>query len=205
MQKYCRKIHIYCGLALLPLTLLFSASGLMLNNPGWNITKFWPQRQETTSERPVEPPGMTGDLERARELMRQLGLAGEIGGITSYPEGDHFDFQVVRPGRIIEVKCDLAGKMAALKRIQTNKWGALFMLHTFTGVRQSDPDKTRNWVMTMIWSATIDALALGLIVMMLSSLYLSFLDREKKGLKLSALSLGVLTTIFFVFGLDWLF
>jgi len=205
MQKYCRKIHIYCGLALLPLTLLFSASGLMLNNPGWNITKFWPQRQETTSERIIEPPRATGDLERARELLRQLGLSGEIERTTSYPEGDHFDFQVVRPGRIIEVKCDLAEKKAAVKQIQTNQWGVLSMLHTFTGVRQNDPDKTRNWIMTTIWSATIDALALGLIVMVLSSLYLSILDEERRGLKLSALSLGLLTAIFFVFGLDWLF
>ena len=205
MQKFCRKLHIYSGLALLPLTLLFSASGLMLNNPGWNITHFWSLHQETTSERAIEPPQSPGDLARARELMRQLGLAGEIGGTTSYPEGDHFDFQVIRPGRIIEVKCDLAGKKATLKMIRTNQWGALSMLHTFTGVRQNDPDQTRNWVMTMIWSATIDALALGLIVMVLGSLYLSFTGGEKKGLKLSALSLGILTTIFFVFGLDWLF
>ena len=62
-----RKLHIYVGLFLLLSTWLFCGSGLLLNN-----------RREATAQRPIQFPSSSDDLSRARELMHQLGMAGEI-------------------------------------------------------------------------------------------------------------------------------
>src|SRR6266851_3500888 len=72
-----RKLHYYTGLYLLLFIWLFAFSGLLLNH-GWKFAEFWPQRKETTAVRPIQAPPGSADLDRARNLMRQLDLSGEV-------------------------------------------------------------------------------------------------------------------------------
>jgi hypothetical protein len=51
----------------------------------------------------------------------------------------------------------------------------------------------------------MDALAIGLILMVLSSLYMWYRLRPKRALGIVALSLGGLTCGAFVFGLRWIY
>ena len=65
------------------------------------------------------------------------------------------------------------------------------MLHTFTGVRSGSPQYTRDWWLTRLWSLSMDALAVGLILLVVSSLVMAYEQREKWLLAVTAVGLGL--------------
>jgi hypothetical protein len=185
------KLHLYLSLYFLVLLWLFAVSGLLLNHD-WRFTEFWSQRQQSTNVHRIVPPTAVSDLGRARDLMKQLRLAGEIEWTTTQSANDRFDFRVVRPGRIVEVKTDFGKQTATVQETHVNGWGIVRMLHTF------------SWRLTKLWSFSMDALAVGLILVVLSSLVMAYERREKWLGAAVALGVGVLVCGFFVFGLRWL-
>ena len=204
VDKWNKKLHIYLGLYLLWFLWLFSLSGLLLNHPKWQFADFWPSRRQSEFVKSVQIPPEKNDLNMAKSLMQQLGISGEIEWTTTRPASDRFDFTIVRPGKIIQVKTNLTNGQALIQDIQTNGWGLVKMAHTFTGVRAGDLNAERDWWVTEVWSLSMDALVIGLVFMVLSSLYMWF--RLKKGHILGALILasGFLSCAFFVFGLTYL-
>ena len=203
LKSWNQKLHIYVGLYFLVFLWLFAVSGLLLNH-SWRFTEFWNQRQQSTNECAIELPNSTDDLGQARNLMKQLGLAGEIERTTSQPATDRFDFRVVRPGRIEEVKTDLRKRRAIVQEIRVNAWGAIRMLHTFTGKPANAPRAERDWLLTRLWSLSMDAIALGLVVLVVSSLMLAYERRERWLGASIALGLGMAVGAFFLVGLRWL-
>jgi hypothetical protein len=197
-----RRIHYYLGLYLLFFTWLFVFTGLLLNHPRWQFAQFWPNRLQTTTEHQVQPPTNTSDLERARDLMRQLGIAGEI----QWPaqQSAPFAFQVSRPGLVVEVKADLEQGRATVQRNQLNAWGVMHLLHTFTGVRAGDERNHRDWMLTTVWALSMDAVAVGLIVMVLSSYIMWYRLRTKRLGGIVALLLGFISCGILLAGLRFL-
>jgi len=200
-----RKLHYYLGLYFLFFLWLFALSGLLLNHGGWAFTQFFPNRKVSTFERAIDPSTFTGDLDQARSVMRQLGIEGEIvlTGPRSGPT--HLDFNTSRPGRGYQVQADLEEGRAQITVTQYNGWGIARTLHTFVGVSPDDPRKQRNWVLTSIWALSMDAVAVGMILMVLSSLYMWWGLKEKRLLGIAALALGTLMCGLFVTGIRWLF
>ncbi|MEJ7810239.1 MAG: PepSY-associated TM helix domain-containing protein [Gemmatimonadaceae bacterium] len=201
VRVWTRKLHNYLGLSLLLFLWLFAVSGLVLNHSMWSVAKFWTARREATTERVIRAPTVTGDVAIAAELMRQLGIVGEVGETRRVPDGGRFDFQVVRPGRVVRVDARLDSARARVTEIRLNAWGVLDALHKFTGVVMDEPVRTRDWVLTRIWSLAMDALAVGMVVLVLSGLYLWYRLAEKRRPGLVALALGVACCAFFLYGL----
>ena len=199
-----RKLHFYVGLYTLLFLWLFAVSGLILNHTNWRFAQFWPDRKESSSDRSIEAPRDAGRLARAKDLMQQLNISGEIDWPDSQPEPGHLEFRLTRPGRWIDVKADMHNQRATVRRTQVNGWGILYNLHTFIGVRMNNPNMERDWLLTKIWSFSIDALALGLLFMVLSSYYMWYGLIGKRRLGIIALALGMLSCGFFVVGLVWL-
>jgi hypothetical protein len=199
-----RKLHIYLGLYFLWFLWLFAISGLFLNHPKWLIADFWPSRKQSESTRKFQPPLEDNDLRIAQSLMRQLGLTGEIEWTKTRPTSDRFDFRLVKPGQIIEVKTDLKAGKAIIHSIQTNGWGILKMLHTFTGVRATEPTAERDWWATKLWSFLMDAVSIGLIMLVISSLMLWLKLKNGRILGAVFLGAGLVSCGFFVFGLSWI-
>ena len=117
-----RRVHYYLGLYLLFFGWLFALTGLLLNHSTWEFTQFWPSRVQTTTTQVFRAPEASSDLARARDLMQQFGIAGEIQWPAAHPVGGPFTFQVSRPGRTVEVKADLATGQATLQRTDLNAW-----------------------------------------------------------------------------------
>lgn len=195
---------IILGLYFLFFLWLFAFTGLLLNHPGWSFAEFWPNRKQSSFERQIQPPPSGGDLDRAKSLMRQLGIAGEIEWTTTRSDPNAFDFRVSRPGHVFEVKADFARNRAAVQRIDLNVWGVMHVLHTFTGVHLSDSRNQRDWVLTTIWALAMDALAAGLVLIVLSSFYMWYRLKQKRNLGLVALALGFFACGLFVAGLKLL-
>jgi hypothetical protein len=206
-ERWNRKLHFYAGLFLLFFVWLFALSGLVLNHPSWRLTEFWSNRTQTNYERDIAAlgPEVQGDLGQAREIMGQLGMVGEILWTTTRTDSNQFDFQVRRPGHFFFIKADLARKRVAVQQSEVNLWGVMRALHTFTGVQMDDPRNRRDWVLTSVWAYSMDAVAAGLMFMVLSSLYMWFKLPQKRCSGAVALGFGMLLCGWFCVGLRWLF
>lgn len=81
----------------------------------------------------------------------------------------------------------------------------MHLLHTFTGVPAADTKNTRDWTLTTVWALSMDAVAVGLIVMILGSYIMWYRLKAKRRGGAVALVLGFLTCGAFVVGLSWMF
>jgi len=201
-ESWNRCAHFYLGLYLLSFVWLFSFTGLLLNHPRWAFADFWPGRKESTIEQRIERPPAGTDLEQARNILDQLGLQGEIEWTVERGEASRFDFRASRPGRIFEVSTDLGRGQARVRRIEVNGWGVMRMLHTFSGVRADDTRNERDWILTSIWTLTMDAIAAGLAVIVLGSYYMWWRLPQKRVWGLAFLLAGWVLCAVFVSGFN---
>ena len=198
-----RRLHYYLGLYLLFFCWLFAFTGLLLNHPRWQFAQFWPNRAQSTTEHTFQAPQGTTDVERARDLMRQFGIVGEIQWPSAQSATGPFSFQVSRPGLVIDVKADPQSGRATLHRNDVNAWGVMHVLHTFTGVRTADTRNGRDWALTTVWALSMDAVAAGLIIMVFSSYIMWYQLKLKRRWGVVALSMGVVACIAFLAGFRW--
>ena len=167
----------------------------------------WNNRKETNYVREITGlgPEVKGDLNQAREIMGQIGIEGEILWTTTRTDPNQFEFQVRRPGHFFFLKADLAQKRVTLRQADVNLWGVIKVLHVFTGVSMDDPRQSRDWVLTTLWAFSMDAVAAGLIFMVLSSLYMWYELPQKRLPGAVVLGLGSLICGLFCIGLRWIF
>src|SRR5947209_13879893 len=78
LETWNRKLHYYLGLYFLLFLWLFAFSGLLLNHSSWKFAQFFPNRKVSKLERSIQSPVAASDMEQAKDLMRQLGIHGEI-------------------------------------------------------------------------------------------------------------------------------
>ena len=199
-----RRVHYYLGLYLLFFIWLFAFTGLLLNHPRWQFAQFWPNRILSTTEQTLESVTAVADIERARDVMRQLGIDGEVQWPATQPPNGPFTFQVSRPGLVVDVKADLGRGRATVQTTQLNAWGVMHVLHTFTGAPAADSRNRRDWTLTTVWALSMDAVAVGLIVMVLGSYVMWFRLGTKRLGGIVALALGFLSCGAFLGALRWL-
>jgi hypothetical protein len=105
-ELWNRRMHFYLGLFFLLFLWLFSLTGLLLNHGRWALAQAANQRRETRYEQHIHPPAGTSELERARDLMQQLGLVGEIDLPAAPQQPGRLEFNVGRPTEASQVRVD---------------------------------------------------------------------------------------------------
>jgi hypothetical protein len=196
-----RKLHFYIGLYLLFFVWLFAFTGLLLNHAKWSFAEFWPTRKQTTFERHIEAPLRGSDVQQAKNILEQLGVTGEIEWTSTRADSGQFNFRASRPGHMFEIKTDLNKALATVQRIDVNGWGVMRILHTFTGVRAGDPRNQRDWILTKIWAFSMDAVGVGLLIMVFGSYYMWWRLVRKRIWGAVALISGWIACAIFVVGL----
>jgi len=198
VEKWNRKLHIYVGLYLLIFLWLFAVSGLLMNHPRW----FEHQPERTRSQQEVRLPDATSALAKARDVKSQLRLTGEIIQRAQKNPG-HLVFMVMRPNERHAVDLDLRTRIASVEHIAIQPADTLGDLHTFTGIRGiwNEPDSRRDWLATRLWSFSIDAICVGLMFLVVSSVYMGYRLKKKRQWVLASFALGVLACSFFIWGL----
>jgi hypothetical protein len=204
IEIWNEKLHYYSGLYLLLFIWLFSFTGLVLNHQ-WEIHNYWAKRHESTFMQKVQPPPGNSVMAQAEDLMRQLHLRGEITLPDSPAPPERFDFRVYKPALLTDVRVDLRKNEAAVHQIRVNRWGFMEMLHTFNVEKRQGPRAPRNWLLSKAWCFTMDAVAAGLILMVLGSYYMWFRLKNSHLLGWISLALGFAICGFFVAGLNWLY
>ncbi len=201
-ELWNRRLHYYLGLLFLLFLWLFSLTGLLLNHGRWALAEAANQRRETQSEPSVRAPVGLTELARAEDVMRQLGLIGEIDWPSTAQLPGRLDFNVSRPSDATQVRVDLAQNRAVVRHFDNSRWAIFRNLHTFSGSRVTVPSSQRDWILTSVWVFSMDAFAAALVVMVLGSYYMWFRLKQKRRLGLLALAFGVLSCGVFVSG--WL-
>jgi hypothetical protein len=204
LEMWNRRFHFYIGLFLLFFLWLFAFTGLLLNHPAWTFAEFWPNRKQADIVRHIDPPPAGGDLEQAKDIMRQLDIRGEIEWTVTRADSSRLEFQTNRPGHSYRIAADLPQGQVKVHSDQLNGWGIMHVLHTFTGVRLTDSRNQRDWALTTVWAVAMDAVAVGLIAMVASSYYMWWVLIRKRKLGIVALALGCATCGLFAIGLRWL-
>ena len=204
LDRLLYKGHLYTGLFLLVGIWVFSISGLILNHPMW-ISGYWENREISVEQLRFGALSGQDDNSKALELVRVLGLRGELEQVRSFPDGDSLALTVARPGTILRVTAWPGQGRAMVESNRTGATGLLNMLHTFTGVRIGGKENRRDWFLTRLWSLSMDIISLGLLLIVASGLLFAFRRREALGAKVVALGLGILACCFYLFGLGWIY
>ena len=200
LETWNRKLHYYSGLYFVWFLWLFSLTGLLLNHPRWALSRI-PNDPNPAFERPIEVPIDGSEIARAHDIMRQLGLEGEVDWPPQTP--GRFDFNIAIPRRAIQVRVDVAQHRATVQEIDRSLWSALRISHTFSGSRYNTATSTRDWVLTSVWVFAMDALAVALVAMVLGSYYMWYRIKSKRALGWLVLATGFASCGLFVFGFGW--
>lgn len=161
-----RKIHIHLGLFLLLFIWIFSLTGLILNHGGWKFTSFWEERVEKKTEFSV-PKDLLIHPDAEIKVMEYLRYSGEVQ--IQERTSDVLDFRIQSPGIVRDLHIDLMNGTGTEKLLKFNIWGKLRTLHTFNGMNRENPSESPNWWITNIWRVAMDGIAIGLIVICVSS------------------------------------
>jgi len=200
LETWNRRFHFYLGLYFLFFLWLFSLSGLMLNHGQWQVSLAANGRTEQRYERSIEPPVGATEKDRARHVMLQLAIVGELDMPAQRP--GELSFNTSRPSDSSQVRVDLVQNRAIVQHFTTGHLSRFRNLHTFSGSRYNQPASERDWVVTTIWVVAMDALAAALMVMVFGSYYMWWRLKKRHGLGLAALLLGFLACGWFVAGIS---
>jgi hypothetical protein len=202
LEAWNRRLHYYLGLYFLLFIWLFSFTGLLLNHPRWPLSRI-PNDANPAYERTIEPPRGGADLERARDIMRQLGLAGEIDWPQTAQAQGRLDFNIAYPKQATQVRVDLARQRATVQQVERSLWSGLRIMHTFSGWRYTSAGTSRDWTVTSVWVVAMDAVAAGLLVMVFGSYYMWWRLERLRTAGWVALVAGWASCAFFVYGLGF--
>ena len=197
LNYWSRKFHIHLGLFLLLFIWLFSFSGLLLNHSKWKFASFWDERKEKITITPIHTTANLDSAAMLKNIMQQLKIAGEVTGV--WMTTDSIDFRVTIPGHLRNLHVDLRNGICTQKELTFNWWGKMNNLHTFNGVNKENPDIQPNWIITRIYKFAMDAIAIGFIVLCISSWIMWYKLRKKYTWGPLILISGFAATIYFVF------
>jgi hypothetical protein len=124
VELWNRRLHFYLGLFFLFFLWLFSLTGLLLNHGKWGMAQAANQRRETRYERNIQPVVGDSEAARARDVMRQLGLAGEIDWPAAGQQPGRLEFNVSRPSDASQVRIDLAQNRATVQHFENSRLGS---------------------------------------------------------------------------------
>ena len=65
----------------------------------------------------------------------------------------------------------------------------------------NEPVQKRDWIVTGLWSLSIDAVCIGALVLVASSVYMGFTRKGERGLAVISFGLGIVLCAYFVWGL----
>ena len=188
-----RDLHLYTGLFISPLVLIFAGSVFFLvhawvpgRSPkpsGWTRTVQnlqLPPKIEDLSGRPL--------VDAVRRILEQAGVQGEIGFVRHIPKDHRFVVPVSVPGRETTIDIDLAARSAAILERQTGLADAVIMLHKSPGPHLADI--RMNWFPMLAWRWLADGTVYLLLFLSASGIYLWTALRSERRVGLVLLALG---------------
>ncbi len=199
-----RNLHLYAGLFLSPFVLAFAISVIFLNHPGISLGK--PDEYETKTMRVEVPAGIEKPegmerIQRAREILRQANLSGEISFIGYSARDGSLTIPVSKPGYEAIVTVALPAGWATIAERRTGFWDSLIFLHKMPGPHLANI--RGNWWAVRVWAVLADGTAWLLIFLSVTGVYLWAAIRSERRIGLTLLlggGVSLLGALYAIFG-----
>ena len=193
LYRWLRDLHLYFGLFISPFILLFAASVFYLNH-GKLVVGI--DRQAQTYRDLEIPDGFNRlkgpeAVQRAKVILPQVGVAGEIGFLRYVPANRHLIFPVSKAGSEATVDVDLDARSATVTTRSMSLWESISYLHKMPGPH--NVAIRGNWIGTQAWRVLADATIYLLLFISMSGVYLWWAIKAERRIGLALLSVGGVT------------
>ncbi|MEP6917797.1 MAG: PepSY-associated TM helix domain-containing protein [Acidobacteriota bacterium] len=178
--RWIRDLHLYFGLFVSPFILVFAASVFFLNHGKVVATASSPPETFRGLRIPEGIEQLQGReaVDRAREILPQVGLTGEIGFLRVLRKEGHLVFPVSKPGFDATVNVDVASRSAVVSRRTSGWWEALAYLHKSPGPH--NVNLRGNWFWTRAWGWLADTTIYLTLFISISGLYLWYAIKAER-------------------------
>lgn len=192
MKKYypsVRTIHLYVGLFISPIVLIFSISALVLNHTDYinrnNPTKNLPDIKTSIDKIPYD----TTDLQTAKGIIKKLRIKGEIDYVSQ--NDSQIAFPVILPGLTTKIKINKQTNEVLIIRNEEGSLRATNFLHKMPG-----PHNTKlrgNSLFMQNWIMIADLVVYLLLFLSASGIFLWYFLKAERKLGWLAIILGAIS------------
>jgi hypothetical protein len=130
-------------------------------------------------------------VERARALLPQLGVEGEIGFLRFVAKDRHLIFPVSKAGIEATVDVDVTARTATVKRRAMSIWESLSYLHKMPGPH--NVAIRGNWIGTQVWRWFADTTIYLLLFITVSGVYMWWAIKAERRIGAAMLTAGAVT------------
>lgn len=192
---WIRDLHLYCGLFVSPFILLFAISVFFLNHA--KLPAVVPSSPDIFQNLQI-PDGIEQlrGLEavvRARQILPQVGVTGEIGFLRVLRKERHLVFPVSRPGLEATIDVDLSSRSATVSRRRTGWLESLGYLHKIPGPH--NVNIRGNWIWTRAWGWLADTTIYLTLFSSVTGVYLWYAIKAERRIGLTLLSVGAVSFV----------
>jgi hypothetical protein len=192
LYLWLRDLHLYFGLAVSPLVLVFLVSTVLLNH-GWK-----PVVAVATVTVPVEVRGPVDTVDQAREILNRLGISGQILRARNFMQGNRVNIPVVTPRRRTTVNVDLQRQQAEIRTQTTGFLNSVVFLHVMPGPHR--PPGAPNWLFLRMWAWIADGIVGMVIFLTLTGVYLWAVLKGERRIGLVLIATGLASFVVLVSG-----
>ena len=199
LYRWLRDLHLYFGLFISPFILLFAVSVFYLNHG--KLSPGAEPAADTYRDLTI-PDGFDRlkgreAVDRAKAILPQVNVAGEIGFLRYIANDRHLIFPVSMAGSEATVNVDLDARTAIVKRRSMNLWESLSYLHKIPGPH--NVAIRGNWIGTQAWRVLADATIYLLLFISMSGIYLWWAIKAERRIGLTLLTAGAVTLFGLIF------
>jgi hypothetical protein len=181
-----RSLHLYIGLFLSPLILIFALSVFVMNHD--HPVSDPPTSVKETRTIDTLPENLES-MDAVQVIMKQAGLSGWVTFYRHLKERNQFRFIVLRPTARRNVTVDLETRTLEIEKRPSGLKGTLYSLHTFPGPHTQE----KNWFFLFLWWIFADSVAYGSIFLSVSGIYLWYFLKKERKIGLVLITLGMLS------------
>jgi hypothetical protein len=199
VYRWIRDLHLYMGLFVSPFVVAFAVSVFFLNH-----AKVDPvAATSVVTIRDVNiPEGLDvargrDAADRARVLVNQAGVTGEIGFVRYVRREQRVVIPVSKPGLEAIVDVDIAQRIAMISKRSTGILESIAYLHKMPGPHNAD--LRGNWFWIRVWRWLVDGTVYLVLFISATGLYLWFTIKAERRVGMALLVVGAACFVGFVY------
>jgi hypothetical protein len=199
LYRWTRDLHLCLGLFVSPFVIAFAVSVFFLNHAKVDpaVAASVVTIRDVTIPAGLDVARGREAAERARELVNQAGLTGEIGFVRYVRSEQRVVIPVSRPGLEATVDVDLARRVAVISQRPTGLLESVAYLHKMPGPHNAD--LRGNWFWIRLWRWLADWTVYALLFISASGLYLWFAIKAERRVGLALIAAGAVCFAAYVY------
>ncbi len=194
--RWTRDLHLWLGLFLSPFLVVYAVSTVLVNH---NVRTAQDAARETSEPASVVVPDTEDRIALGKDIIAQLGLTGELGGVRRQPAQNRIIVPVNVPGKRRVVTVDTTTGLATVETTTTGLLNGLVYLHFAPG--QHLVGISGNWLGMRLWHWMADATVYIVLFLSATGVYLWTVLRAERKAGLIFLGAGAATFTALVLGL----